>query len=228
MILTFFDTETTGAPDREPFISSPELGPEITEYAWATWNDGNVTDVEHKLIMPQNWRDSCQVDEEGIVRTLDDFPLSFREDLWRGRAVHWNKSDDYAMHRRLPTAMIAGSNPAFDVARVQWELKRSGHAPLPYIRRVDTSSLGVWLYFQGLVTGTGLERLAQYFGVEHEAHTSIGDVKAAIAVFEAFTELYYSGPKRMREALETIAECSPDADMAEFARTAAAGEETEG
>lgn len=224
MILTFFDTETTGAPDREPFISNPELGPEITEYALATWNDGEVTAVEHKLIMPQHWRETCVEDEEGIVRTPDGFPLSFREDTWRDRCVSWNLTDCYAMHRRLPAAMVAGSNPAFDIARVQWELKRCGHAPLPYIRRVDTSSLGVFLYFQGLVQGTGLERLAQHFGIEHEAHTSIGDVMAAIKVFEAFTELYYSGPKRMREALEEIAECSPDADMAEFARVAAVGE----
>lgn len=222
MILTFFDTETTGVPEREPFLSDPTLGPEITEYAFATWDDGNVTDVEHKLIMPQRWRESCVLDEEGTVRTPDGFPLSFREDTWRGKAVHWNKTDDHAMHRRLPVAMVAGSNPAFDLARVNWELQRSGHALLPYVRRVDTSSLGVFLLHQGLVEGVGLERLAAFFGVEHEAHTSIGDVMAAIGVFEKFVEIYYSGPKRMREALEEIAACSPDPDMAEFARAAVA------
>lgn len=226
MILTFFDTETTGTHDREPFISSPELGPEITEYTFATWNDGNVTDVDTKLILPRNWRDTCVQDEEGIVRTPDGFPLSFREDTWRGAgAINWNASDDRAMHKRLANGtMMAGSNPAYDVRCVQFEMKRNGAKPLAYVRRVDTSSLGVWLLHQGLVEGTGLERLAAFFGIEHEAHTSRGDVLAAIAVFEALTEMYYSRPRDMREALETIAECSPDADMGEFARKAASGE----
>jgi DNA polymerase III epsilon subunit-like protein len=221
MILTFLDTETTGLPDKEPFLSDPTIGPEITEYCLATWNDGNVTDVVHKLIYPRNWRDTCAEDEEGIVRTPDGFPLSFREDAWRaGSAVKWNRADDQLMHRRLPVAQLAGSNPAYDVQIINWELKRNGHPPLPYCRLVDTSSLGVFLLHQGLVQGTGLERLAQFFGIEHEAHTSKGDVMASIAVFEAFVELYYSGPKRMREALEAIAEASPDEGMAEFAKEA--------
>ncbi len=76
MILNFFDVECTGVPDKEPFISDPTLGPEITEYALATWNDGNVTDVVHKLVMPQHWRDPlvATCDEEGTVRTPDGFP----------------------------------------------------------------------------------------------------------------------------------------------------------
>jgi DNA polymerase III epsilon subunit-like protein len=220
VILTFLDTETTGVPDKEPFLSDPTLGPEITEYCIATWEDGNVTDLVHKLIMPQNWRDCTTVDGEGIVRTLDGFPLSFRDDTWRGKAVHWNKTDDYAMHRRLPAYQLAGSNPAYDVAVINWELRRSRHAVLPYCRRVDTSSLGVFLLHQGLVQGTGLVALAKFFGVEHEAHTAKGDVLAAIAVFEAFVEMYYSHPRRMREALHEIAVASPDEGMAEFAKEA--------
>lgn len=228
MKLNIFDTETTGVPEGQPFLDDPRLGPEITEYALATWEDGKVTNVEHKLIMPQNWRDTCTVDEDandGIVRTLDGFPLSFREDTWRGKAVHWNKTDDYLMHRRLPEAMVCGSNPAFDVARVNWELKRSGHPPLPYIRRVDTSSLGVYLFFQGLIQGTGLGALTAYFGIEHEAHTAMGDVMATIAVLECFIDLYHYQPRIRAEALEEIAKLSPDASMADFARRALAGEE---
>ncbi len=224
MILTFFDTETTGLPDKEPFLSSPELGPEITEYALATWNDGNVTDVVHELVTPKHWRDVATADDEGIIRTRDGFPLSFREDTWKGKG-YWNKTDSQLMHRRLPVANVCGSNPGFDVERVQWELRRNGAQPLGYVRRVDTSSLGVFLLHQGLVQGTGLERLAKFFGVEHEAHTSIGDVLAAVKVFEAFVEMYYSHPRRMREALEEIAACSPDADMGAFAAKAASGEE---
>lgn len=224
MILNVFDTETTGAPEKEPFFHNPELGPEITEYALATWEDGKVLNFEHKLIMPQNWRETCTVDEaDGIVRTLDGFPLSFREDTWRGRCVHWNKTDDQAMHRRLPEAMLCGSNPAFDVRMVNWELKRSGHPPLPYLRRVDTSSLGVYLYFQGLIEGTGLERLAKFFEVEHEAHTAKGDVLATIAVLENFIDLYVYKPRIYREALQEIANCSPDEGMAEFAANALKG-----
>lgn len=228
MILNVFDTETTGTHDREPFLSSPELGPEIVEYALVRWNDGLATPVLHKIIRPNNWRDTCKLDEDGTVRTLDGFPLAFREDTWNaGRAITWNRSDDQFMHRELPVAPVLGSNPAFDLRCVSWELSRDGAAQLPYIRRVDTSSLGVYLLFQGLVDGTGLGKLAKFFGVEHEEHTAMGDVMATIGVLEKFIDQHVYLPRIYREALEVIREASPDPDMAEFAARALRGEEQE-
>jgi len=217
--LTFFDTETTGLPDKEPFLSSPELGPEITEYAIADWEDGEVTAVVHKLIMPKN-SDGFTVDAEGTARTLDGFPMSFRPDAWQGRAVHWNKTDDQTMRERLTPNYLAGSNPTFDCDRVWWEMKRGGAGgkkPGWSHRVINTASIGALLWIQGKVEKTGLGYLAKFFGVDHDAHTSLGDVRAAITVWERMHDEFVYKPKRWAEALAEIAKHSPDASMAEFA-----------
>lgn len=215
MILTFLDTETTGLPDKEPFLSAPDTGPEITEYAVADWNDGDVSNVVHKLIMPKH---APEPDAEGIVRTAAGFPMSFRPDTWKGKAVHWNKTDDHFMAARLPKAFLAGSNPEFDKARIKWEMARSGAAEPKWSHRVlNTASLGYLLWVQGKVEKTGLVYLAKFFGVEHDAHTSLGDVKAAIAVWEHMYEEFIGRPARWKEALAEIVKHSPDASMSEFA-----------
>lgn len=215
MILTFLDTETTGLPDKEPFLSDPTLGPEITEYAIADWNDGEVSNVIHELVMP---RFAPAADAEGIVRTADGFPMSFRYDTWKGKAVHWNDVDNARMRARLAQNFLAGSNPEFDKARIAWEMKRSGaKAPAWSHRVLNTASLGYLLWVQGKVEKTGLAYLAKFFGVEHEAHTSLGDVKAAITVWEHLYEEFIGRPKRWKEALAEIVKHSPDPSMAEFA-----------
>lgn len=221
MILTFVDTETTGLPDKEPFISSPETGPEITEYAIADWNDGAVTNLVHKLIMPQH---APEGDAEGTVRTADGFPMSFRHDTWKGKAVNWNKTDDQCMRERLTKNYLAGSNPEFDKARIAWEMARSGaKAPGWSHRILNTASLGYLLWVQGKVERTGLVYLAKFFGIEHEAHTSLGDVRAAILVWEHMYEEFIGRPQRWKEALAEIVKHSPDASMAEFAAEELAG-----
>ncbi len=222
MKLVFLDTETTGLPESEPFLSEPSLGPEITEYAIADWEDGNVTNVEHKLIMPQN---PPEPDAEGTYRTLDGFPLSFRLDTWKGKAVHWNLTDVNAMYARLDGQLLAGSNPQFDMNLIRWECARVGwRRPTWSHRKLDLNGLGYLLWIQGLVKSTSLVNLAIYFGIEHEAHTSKGDVLASITVWEALHDLFVYRPALMREALTDVAECSPDEGMAEMAKRALNGE----
>ncbi len=232
MKLTFFDTETTGLPDREPFLSSPEHGPEIVEYAFAEWEDGSLGPVSHHYVKPRNLHLLPPPDEEGTYRTLDGFPLRYRADEWKhAKAVCWNADDSKRVHLHLARRTLAGSNPGFDAARVDFEVARFGGG----FKRVDwdhrmvgTEHLGVFLLHQGLIQSRGLGALAEYFGVEHEdAHTAAGDLVASVKVFECLVELYHFRPERMREALETIAECSPDPDMAEFAAKAARGESDE-
>ena len=223
MKLVFLDTETTGLPEAEPFLSSPELGPEITEYAIADWEDGDVTNLEHKLVYPRN---APEPDAEGICRTLDGFPLSFRPDHWKNeKAVNWNASDDRTMFARLDGQLLAGSNPQFDMNLIKWECARNGsRRPTWSHRKLDLNALGYLLWVQGLVKSTSLVNLAIYFKVEHEAHTSKGDVLASIAVWEQLHDLFVYRPALMREALTDVAECSPDADMAEMAKRALNGE----
>jgi DNA polymerase III epsilon subunit-like protein len=217
--LTFVDTETTGLPDKEPFLSSPELGPEITEYAIADWNDGEVTGEFHKLIWPRN---PPEPDAEGICRTLAGFPMSMRHDVWkRASAITWNTSDDRIVRERLSPNHLAGSNPRFDCDRFAFEMRRNGalkNGKVPWSHRyLNTASLGYLLWVQGKVEKTGLVYLAQFFGIEHDAHTSLGDVRAAIGVWEHMYEEFIGRPARWKEALAEIVKHSPDASMAEFA-----------
>jgi DNA polymerase III epsilon subunit-like protein len=217
--LTFLDTETTGLPEKEPFFSDASIGPEITEYALATWEDGNTTDLVHKLVKPRNLHALPPPDEEGIYRGVDGFPFSYREDTWKhAKAVPWNLDDSKLLTARLKNELIAGSNPGFDMQRIEFEQRRFGQ-PVPkwQHRKLDLSSLGYLLWVQGKVERTGLVYLAQFFGIEHEAHTSIGDVKAAIAVWEKLVEEFMYKPARWAEALAEIVKHSPDASMAEFA-----------
>jgi hypothetical protein len=219
--LTFFDTETTGLPDKEPFFSSPEMGPEITEYAVADWNDGDTSNLAHKLIQPRNLHVLPPPDAEGIYRTLDGFPLSYRTDTWKhAKAVPWTRDDTELMRERLTPNYLAGSNPTFDCDRVWWEMNRlkpGGKKPGWSHRTINTASIGAMLWVQGKVEKTGLVYLAKFFGIEHDAHTSLGDVKAAIAVWEHMYQEFIGRPMRWREALTEIVKHSPDASMAEFA-----------
>jgi DNA polymerase III epsilon subunit-like protein len=229
VILTFTDTETTGLPDKEPFLSRPELGPEVVEYAIADWEDGETSNVEHVLIKPRNLLEVATEDDDGTWRTLDGYPLRYRGDEWKAAgAACWNLTDSQRVLRRLANRQtLAGSNPGFDRDRFAFELARfpvKGANPYWNHRMVGTEHLAVFLLHAGLVESRGLVALAQFFGVEHDAHTALGDVRASIAVFEHMVDLYHYRPRMMREALEEIASCSPDEGMAEFAAKAARGE----
>lgn len=221
MILTFLDTETTGLPEKEPFASNPKLGPEITEYAIADWNDGEVSNLAHKLIQPRNLHELPEPDAEGIYRGVDGFPLSYRADVWKhAKAVPWNLDDCTVMRDRLTKNYLAGSNPEFDKQRIAFEIERFGagvKVPKWSHRVLNTASLGYLLWVQGKVERTGLVYLAKFFGVEHDAHTSLGDVHAAIKVWEHMYEEFIGRPARWKEALAAIVEHSPDKSMAEFA-----------
>lgn len=204
MILTFIDTETTGLPKHFPKGD----GPEITEYCLATWTDGVTTDLVHVRVMPQA---APKADPStGVVRTVDGFPLSFRYDTWEAHnAKPWSAEDNRAMFSRLHGKHVGGSNPRFDLDRVRFELERFskvGSRPEPHHRIMDLNALGFPLWVAGLVESTGLVALAKYFEIEHDAHTSNGDVLASIAVFERLLDEFLIRPKRLREFVESICE----------------------
>lgn len=216
MKLVFLDTETTGLPED---FAAGELGPEITEYAIADWEDGVTSNVVHKYVYPGNPREV----------TPGGFKLSFEPGLWDSRrAIRWNASDCRMMQERLGNgALLAGSNPAFDMARIAEECQRSSR-PVPdwSHRKLDLNSLGYPLWAEGKIEKTSLVVLASYFGIEHDAHTSLGDMLASIKVWEALYDLYCFRPRVMREALVEIADqAATDADtqLEEYARNASEG-----
>jgi DNA polymerase III epsilon subunit-like protein len=186
MRITIIDTETTGLPKHFPDGS----GPEITEYCIADWDsdkpDGErVTNLVHVLVMPQN---PPPPDKEGIHRTPDGFPLSFRADEWKHKkAKPWGQEDNRRIFDRLHGKYIGGSNPRFDVDRFRWETDRfsKGGPRFEHHHRVmDLNAVGFPLWVTGKTESTGLVSLAKYFEIEHDAHTSDGDVRASIEVFE--------------------------------------------
>ncbi len=216
MKLTFCDTETTGLPKHFPAGD----GPEITEYCFATWEDGKTSDVVHVLVQPQN---PPPADKEGICRTPDGFPLSYRPDQWKhAKAKPWSAEDNRRVFDRMHGAHIGGSNPRFDVERFRFEVDRfsKGGPRFEHHHRVmDLNALGYPLWVAGLVESTGLVALAKYFGVEHDAHTSNGDVLASIAVFEHLLDRSLRHDK-MRDFLQEVVEMYSEDDPS-FAKAAA-------
>ena len=185
VVLTFIDTETTG-------LINVDVNSEITEIAIVSWCDGEQTIELHEKVKPK--------------RTKPDprYNKSYNEKEWKS-AEPWDVQASLAIGELLASRYICGSNPDFDKQLISAECFRTGQpAPKWYHRGVNTVTLGFPLYITGQVAQTGLEHLAKFFGIEHAAHTALGDCKAAIAVWEAFYELYVYRPQMMKEALETI------------------------
>lgn len=202
MKIVFLDTETTGLPKHFP----SGAGPECTEYCLADWDDGKVSDLIHVRVMPQNAPPADP--KTGVVRTPDGFPLSFRPDEWTAHnAKPWSAEDNRRVFDRLHGKYVGGSNPRFDLDRFRFEVDRfskGGPRFETQHRIMDLNALGFPLWVAGVVESTGLVALAKYFNVEHDAHTSNGDVLASIAVFERLLDEFLIKPKRMREFLTEV------------------------
>jgi DNA polymerase III epsilon subunit-like protein len=190
-ILTFVDTETTGLLD-------VNVNSEMTEIAVVNWCDGESTIVMHERVRPKR----------GMPPETAPYNKSYNE-------KEWAKVDTFDVHAAeaisevLKGRYICGSNPDFDKRMIAAECFRVGQpAPKWHHRGVNTCTLGFPLYLIGDVPQTGLEHLAKYFGIEHAAHTALGDCEAAIKVWEAFYEMYLYRPRKMKEALEAIREKS--------------------
>jgi DNA polymerase III epsilon subunit-like protein len=193
VIIHFTDTETTG-------LDPVEQGAEIVELAVATWDserDGLVTEVYHKGFLAVR---GCPPEAAKIN--------GYNEAEWLAAgAKHFTAADAAELCKLFEGALIGGSNPDFDKRMIQAECHRAGKLkPRWSHRSLNTASLGFPLWVLGEVESAGLVPLAAYFGIEHDAHTAMGDVRASIAVWEAFIEMYWYRPKRMREALEFMAE----------------------
>jgi DNA polymerase III epsilon subunit-like protein len=181
-VLYFVDCETTGLIDKMPEA-------EITEIAIVSWCDGETTVDLHEKVKPKNTKPDAR------------FNKSYDEKAWRTADV-WDAAASEAVAGILKGHYICGSNPDFDKRMITAECHRVGAKPPDWHHRgINTSTLGFPLYIAGEVEQTGLEHLARYFGIEHAAHTALGDCMAAIKVWEAFWDMYMYRPKMMREAL---------------------------
>jgi DNA polymerase III epsilon subunit-like protein len=210
MRVVFFDTETTGLIDKNPEA-------EIVEYAGATWDDGNVTGEFHRYVLPKN---GCP---EGAAKVN-----GYDEALWKSRSARpFVAADRLNLAQRLDGMMLGGSNPGFDKAMIRAECARLELPPPDWsYKHLDLGAFGLLLQLEGEVANAKLETLAAYFGLPHEAHTAMGDVKASIGVWEACFARFMAHPRVMRAGLLEIAEQAKtdgDAELEEYARNASEG-----
>lgn len=209
MIIHFIDTETTGL--------DPLLGAEIIEIACATWNDGDVSEEWHKLILPAR---GCPEEAAKIN--------GYSEADWRANGAQpFSIQDAKYLIDRFEGHYIGGSNPDFDKRMIEASCHRCGQPKPKWSHSsLNTASLAWPLWAEGKVEQTGLVALAAFFGIEHAAHTAMGDVLATIAVWEALFDLYIYKPRVMREALIEIAgDDQTDAALRDFALAASKGEQ---
>jgi DNA polymerase III epsilon subunit-like protein len=164
-------------------------GAEITEIACVAWTAGKTELLLHEKVKPKHTKPDARYNK------------SYDEKAW-AKADTWDVQASAAVCELLAGHYICGSNPDFDKRMITAECFRTGYeAPRWNHRGVNTSTLGFPLYLIGETEQTGLEHLAKYFGIKHEAHTALGDCMAAIGVWEAFFDMYIYRPKMMREAL---------------------------
>jgi DNA polymerase III epsilon subunit-like protein len=210
MRVVFFDTESTGLIDKNPDA-------EIVEYAGATWDDGEVTGEFHRFVLPKN---GCP-DEAAKINGFD-------EAKWRAACARQFCGDDVVnLSQRLDGMMLGGSNPDFDKKMIRAECARLKLAPPDWsYKHLDLGTFGLLLQLEGAIANAKLETLADYFGIPHEKHTAMGDVKASIKVWEACHERFLRQPRIMKQALVEIADQAAsdgDTELEEYARNASEG-----
>lgn len=210
MRIVFFDTETTGLIDKNPKA-------EIVEYAGATWDDGDVSGEFHRYVIPVF---GCPAEAAAIN--------GYDEAKWRGAGAETFKVPHATeLRQRLDGMMIGGSNPDFDKKMIRASCERLGQ-PVPdwSYKHLDLGAYGLLLQLAGEIVNAKLETLAAYFGIPHEAHTAMGDVKASIGVWEAIHDRFLRDPRIMKAALLEIADqaaTDEDTDLEEYARNASEG-----
>lgn len=172
LAIHFVDTETTG------------LGPdaEIIEIAIVRWCAGKSEVLLNEKVKPKH---GCPPEAARIN--------GYSEALWAD-AQPWDLDCTTAVQEILAGAFIGGSNPAFDKKMIDIECARTSQkAPRWSHRELNTASIGFLLWITGEVNGTGLGELARYFGVMHDAHSALGDCRAAIAVWEKMFDRFVLG-----------------------------------
>ena len=208
-VLHWCDSETS------KFIKPGETL-EIVELAVVRWTDGNSQPMLHEHYLPRH----------GISDEAAKCHGHTIESLTARGAHKWAAHDCDNIAALLKRQTVAGSNPAFDVARIAFECERMAKpAPDANYWMLNTSDMGMLLWMQHLVENTKLATLAKFFGLAEQEHTALADCYLAIGVFEAMHDLFVYRPKVMREALIEIAgDDATDPVLREFARTSSRGE----
>ncbi len=207
--LAFTDVETSGLAGDPPSIDEAiKSERQIIEYAVCIWQDGQISKRFEKKVMPTG---------QGLIDAVDCAAKGynhFDEKNWFRKvgereyapALPWSVDDCGQVSELLEGETIAGSGPAFDLVMYKAEFFRQVKAfpKLATHRMLNTGDLAWPLWYAGLVEKTGLETLAKFLGVEHKAHTAMGDVLACISVWEILAESYVGAPRKLRDLVKAI------------------------
>lgn len=203
---TVADTETTGLCGDPPNVDEAlKLDRQIIEYAFVVWEEGHILKRFQRKVMPTG--DALADAEECARKGWNHFshrdwlnPVGNRE---YGLAKPWAKSDCENVFDFLDGETMAGSNPDFDLVMFKAEFVRMGlSGAFPQLvthRKLDVGKLAWPLWSVKLVEKTGLEPLTKFLGIEHKAHTAMGDCEAVVTVFEELCDQYIHVPRRLRD-----------------------------
>ena len=206
--ITFLDTETTGLGREAPAA--------IIQYCAAVWEDGDVTAIHSRLILPP---------EDVILEPKALEINGYDRQLWiDSGATPFSEYDaDVLTSVLCGKAVVGGANVTFDKARVEEDFRRLG-APLPdwSHRDADISKMAYPLVVSGVIKSPSLQNVAAHYGhvVQNGLHTAESDVEAAIVCFEGLVDELVLVPMRWRKALEDIAAFSKETKPGLLARAA--------
>lgn len=214
--LVFTDVECTGLADSlEQIISDDSL--EVIEYAFAIWEDGEVKAKLCRKVYPCNVAALAAANDCAKQKwnhfDPDNWTNDKRSEVVAGKekgvqADFWNAIDREHVKAFLQGERLAGSNPAFDLRFLKGMFaKHNELEQFPQLadhRMLDLNGLAWPLWSLSLIEKTGLEHAAKYFGLEHKAHTAMGDVEASIKVWEEYLERYLWRPRDLRDLCEAM------------------------
>lgn len=155
---------------------------EIIEVAAVAVEDGNVVGEFHEYIRPKANIPYKITELTGIDRDTVVDARSEKEVLMD--FIEW-------VYIEQPNRLIGHNIKAFDNRFVNSRASKFKLAPLPQVELYDTLTIARRLNKSGKIEVPNCKQptLAEYFGIEYQAHSAVSDVKALIEINRKMQEL---------------------------------------
>lgn len=165
----------------------PQLG-NILSYTIQAWADGLTGPAQTVYLLP-----TLPVDP-GAAKVNGYTPEEWAR---RGATRHFDWNDRQIL-TALDGAIVGGHNVKFDLGFIEAECRRLQVAvPSWNHRNIDTQALSMPLVAMGVIKSASLKDVAAFLGLpSHDAHTSEGDVRNTIAVWEWHLGIYLDYKER--------------------------------
>ena len=116
----------------------------------------------------------------------------YTREKWATEAINC----DTAMVKFLGLArdtVFVSHNTPFDWSFLQAAMAKRGQRWIGDYHKIDTVALAMPLLKAGLVANVKLVTLSEHFGIEHAAHTALGDARACRGVYLKMMALFARG-----------------------------------